>query len=75
MHRIEWIDGNRVCGGDFHDVGFDDIAVLGRKILFQYAVIVDGELSHCGGHPAILVFVIMDGRLHAYFPADSHQFV
>jgi len=74
---FEGIDVDGIRGIHFIDVGGDEFAgagVIGGGVAVFDAEILDLEAADGGGHPAILVAMIVDAGELADFPADGHTF-
>ena len=77
VDRFEGIDVDGIGGIHFIDVGGDEstgAGVVGGSVAVFYAEILDFEAADGGGHPAILVAMIVDAGELADFPADGHAF-
>ena len=77
MDGFEGIDVNGIGGVHFVDVGGDEATgagVIGDGVTIFDAEILDFEAADGGGHPAILVAMIVDAGKLADFPADGHTF-
>ena len=77
MDRFEGVDVTRIGGVHFIDVGRQEptgAGVVGGGVAVFDAEILDLEAAYGGGHPTILVAMIVDARELADFPADGHTF-
>jgi hypothetical protein len=69
LERID-VDGM----GAIHFVNFrgNDLTGAARGVFFVDAKILDFQAADGSGHPAVLVAMIVDAAVLAYFPADGH---
>ena len=77
MDGFEGIDVDGIGGVHFVDVGGDEstgAGVVGGGVAIFDAEILDLKAADGGGHPAILIAMIVDARELADFPADGHTF-
>ena len=77
MDGFEGIDVDGICGIHFVDVGGGESTgaeVVGGGVAIFDAEILDLEAADGGGHPAILIAMIVDAGELADFPADGHTF-
>ena len=56
----------------FIDFGGNDFAGAAGGVFFFDAEILDFQAAYRGGHPAVLITVIVDAAVLSYFPADGH---
>ena len=72
MDRLEriYVDGMR--GVHFVDFGGDDLAGAAGSVFFVDAEILDFQAADGGGHPAVLIAMIVNAAVLADFPADGH---
>ena len=69
LERI-YVDG--VHGIHFVDFRGNDFAGAAARVFFIDAEILDFQAAYRGGHPAVLITVIVDAAVLSYFPADGH---
>jgi hypothetical protein len=72
---FEWIDVDGIGGVHFVDVGGNEFAgtgVVGHGVAVFNAEILDFEAADGGGHPAVLIAMIVDAAKLADLPADGH---
>jgi hypothetical protein len=74
VNRVGGIDGARAQRVHLNQVRGYNVAGASLQILLQHPVILNQQLADRHSHPAILVFVIVDGANLANVPADGHQF-
>ena len=77
MDGFEGIDVDGIGGVHFVDVGRGEptrAGVVGDGVAVFDAEILDLEAADGGGHPAILIAMIVDAGELADFPADGHTF-
>jgi len=77
MDGLEGIDVDGICGVHFVDVRRSEATragVVGDGVAVFDAEILDLEAADGGGHPAILIAMIVDAGELADFPADGHTF-
>ena len=74
VDRLARIDGTGIGRIDFDDVGGHDLAGVLSEVLGDDTVILDHQLADGGGHPTVLIAMIVDGADLADVPADGHQF-
>ena len=61
-----------VHGIHFVDFRGNDFAGAAARVFFIDAEILDFQAAYRGGHPAVLITVIVDAAVLSYFPADGH---
>jgi len=77
MDGFEGIDVDGIGGVHFVDVGGDEstgAGVVGDGVAIFDTKILDLQAADGGGHPAVLVAMIVDAGELADFPADGHTF-
>ena len=77
MDGLEGIDVDGIGGVHFVDVRRSEATragVVGNGVAVFDAEILDLEAADGGGHPAILIAMIVDAGELADFPADGHTF-
>jgi hypothetical protein len=77
VNGFEWIDVGGMGGIHLVNVGSDKItcsAVLSIGMTILNPEVLDFEAADGGGHPTILVTMIVDAAELANFPADGHAF-
>jgi len=75
VHRIAGIDGARMCWRQFHGVRRNEAAFSRGEILKFEMKVFDLEAADGGGHPTILVAMVVHGANLAGLPADGEEFV
>ena len=77
MDGFEGIDVDGIGGVHFVDVGRGEptrAGVVGDGVTIFDAEILDFQAADGGGHPAVLIAMIVDAGELADFPADGHTF-
>jgi hypothetical protein len=74
VDRLARIDGAGIGRIDFDEIGRHDFAGVLSEVLGDDSVILDHQLADGGGHPTVLISMIVDGADLAYVPTDGHQF-
>lgn len=72
VNGLERIDVYRIRGVHFVDFRGDDFAGAAGGVFFFDAEILDFQAADGGGHPTVLIAMIVDAAVLADFPADSH---
>jgi hypothetical protein len=72
MDRFEGINVNRMGAVHFVDFRGNDFAGAAGGIFFVDAKILDFQTADGGGHPAVLIAMIVDAAVLPNFPTDSH---
>jgi hypothetical protein len=72
MDRLERIHVDGMGAVHFVDFCGDDFAGATARVFFVNAEILNFQAPDGGGHPAVLIAMIMDAAVLAYFPADGH---
>jgi hypothetical protein len=72
MDRFEGVNVNRMGAVHFVDFRGNDFAGAAGGIFFVDAKILDFQTADGGGHPAVLIAMIVDAAVLPNFPTDSH---
>jgi hypothetical protein len=75
MDGIGGIDGTRMKDIDLDGVGGFEAAMTTLQILMNQMKVFYLKAADGGGHPAILVAMVVHGTGLADFPANGHQFI